>query len=210
MTEIEIQNLSFSYINQPIFSNINEKIALGEKISLVGNNGSGKTTLLKLICTLLKPQSGSIRYVDPKYEHNHQTVRKMIGVSLDDSHLLHHFSVAENLRLYQKLYEGSSSYDKIANWLDRFRLQTHRETPIQYLSQGEQKKVSLIKSLLHNPTIIVLDEPTNSLDDESKIVLSEILKSTGSDRLVIVSTHDHQWAKTWSTREMKIQGGKIL
>jgi len=210
MIGIEIQNLSFSYVNQRIFSDVTVKLMPGEKIRLTGDNGAGKTTLLKLICSILKPQSGNIRYFDPKYDHDQASIRKITGVSLDDSHLLRHFTVGENLKLYQKLYTGSASSDRIANWLDRFKLQTYRETPIQYLSQGEQKKVSLIKSFLHNPEIIVLDEPTNSLDQESKKTLSEVLSSLDGNHLVVVSTHDHEWASTWSTREIKVQGGQVL
>jgi ABC-type multidrug transport system ATPase subunit len=209
MIGIEIQNVSFSYINQSIFSDVSAKFTSGEKIQLTGDNGAGKTTLLKLICSLLKPQTGQIRYLDDKFDHDSVSIRKIIGVSLDDSHLLRHFTVAENLRLYQKLYTSTTSFEKIASWLDRFKLQTHRETPIQYLSQGEQKKVSLIKSFLHNPEILILDEPTNSLDHESKAVLGDIIQSLDSKRLILVSTHDHEWAKNWATREIKVQGGKI-
>lgn len=210
MIGIEIQNLSFSYINQSIFSDVSAKISSGEKIQLTGDNGAGKTTLLKLICSLLKPQSGYIKYLDDKFDHDASSIRKITGVSLDDSHLLRHFTVAENLRLYQKLYTSTTSFEKVTPWLDRFKLQTYRETPIQYLSQGEQKKVSLIKAFLHDPEILILDEPTNSLDQESKAVLGEIIQSLGSNKLVLVSTHDHEWAKRWSSKEIKIQGGKIL
>lgn len=209
MIGIEIQNVSFSYINQSIFSDVSAKFTSGEKIQLTGDNGAGKTTLLKLICSLLKPQEGTIRYFDLKYDLDRESARKNIGVSLDDTHLLRNFTVAENLRLYQKLYTHEQSFEKIVGWLDRFKLQTYRETPIQHLSQGEQKKVSIIKALLHEPNILILDEPTNSLDVESKATLSQILSSLPVDRLVMVSTHDHAWSKEWSNREIHIEKGRI-
>lgn len=210
MIGIELTNISFSYINQSIFKNLTTKLSSGEKIQITGDNGAGKTTLLKILSSLLKPQDGDIRYFDAHYDLDTQALRKILGISLDETHLLRNFTVSENLSLYQKLYAQEPSFEKIANWLDKFQLQTYRETPIQYLSQGEQKKVSIIKCFLHDPHLIILDEPTNSLDQESKKNLSDILKSISTDRLVIVSTHDHDWAKTWSNREIQIKGGKIL
>lgn len=209
MIGIELQNISFSYSNQSIFRNLSEKFVPGEKIQVVGENGAGKTTLLKLACTILKPQEGKIKFYDPKFDHTRNSFRKCMGVVLDQNQLLRNFTVGENLKLYQLLYTEAKSFDKIANWLDRFHLQAYRETPIQFLSQGEQKKVSLIKAFLHQPNVIVLDEPTNSLDQESKKTLSDILISLPSDRLVLVSTHDTAWAQTWSNRSILVQDGKI-
>ncbi|MCC7460403.1 MAG: ABC transporter ATP-binding protein [Proteobacteria bacterium] len=210
MIGIEFQDVGFAYIHQSIFKNLNAKFSAGEKIQLTGDNGAGKTTLLKLLCSLLKPQSGDIRYFDANYDMETNAVRKASGISLDDTHLLRNFTVVENLQLYQKLYGQPASFEKIMIWLDKFSLQTYRETPVQHLSQGEQKKVSIIKALLHDPQLLILDEPTNSLDQESKKNLSETLAALSSDRLVIVSTHDHEWAKTWSNRGVEIKGGKIL
>lgn len=209
MIGIEIQNLSFSYTHQPIFSDLSCIFSPGEKIQVTGDNGAGKTTLLKLVSSLLKPQEGSIRYFEPKVDIDQKYIRKSLGVSLDDSHLLRNFSVVENLRLYQKLYTGNYSFEKIAAWLDVFGLQSYRETPIQYLSQGEQKKVSLIKAFLHEPDVLIFDEPTNSLDIASKGVLSDLFSKLSNDRLLLVSTHDHEWSKTWSNRGIKVSGGKV-
>lgn len=210
MIGIEFQNLSFSYTHQPIFSNISSTLSSGQKIQITGDNGAGKTTFLKLACSLLKPISGSIRYFDTQLDLDLRSARKNAGISFDDSHLLRNFSVFENLSLYQKLYTGTTSSEKIIQWLTRFGLQSYRETPVQYLSQGEQKKVSLIKAFIHEPKILVFDEPTNSLDVDSKKILSELFTELSNEHLLLVSTHDHEWSKTWSNREIKIGKGKIL
>lgn len=210
MIGIEIKNLSFSYTHQPIFTNLNCSFSAGDKIQITGDNGAGKTTLLKLVATLLKPQEGHIRYFDPKVDVEGKYIRKSLGVSLDDSHLLRNFSVVENLALYQKLYTGKYSFETIAGWLDKFGLQSYRETSIQYLSQGEQKKVSLIKAFLHEPEVLIFDEPTNSLDAASKVILSDLFKQYAKNHLLLVSTHDHEWASTWSNRSVKVSNGQVV
>jgi ABC-type multidrug transport system ATPase subunit len=208
MKAIELNNVSFHYPNNPIFKNISAKFSTGEKIALLGENGTGKTTLLKMMSTLLKPNDGVIQHLDETYEMDKHNIRRQIGVCLEDSHLLRNFTVVENLRIYQKLYTDVYEPEKIYAWLEKFRMQLYRETLIQHLSQGEQKKISLIKAFLHEPPVLLLDEPTNSLDQDSKNALSEIFKSLDG-RLLIVSTHDREWSKQWSTREINIQKGEL-
>ena len=207
---IDLENVNFSYIHQSIFKDITVKLSSGEKIQLIGDNGAGKTTFLKMISGLLKPQSGDIFFSQANYDLDMRSLRKISGVSLDDTHLLRNFSVTENLMLYLRMYGVEPSFNKISPWLDRFHLQTYRETQIHHLSQGEQRKVSIIKALLHEPQVIILDEPTNSLDQESKKNLSDILNSLSTDHLVLVSTHDHEWAKTWSNRSIEVKEGRLL
>lgn len=209
MIGIQLQNVSFSYANQTIFNEIDCTFFAGEKICLLGENGSGKTTFLKILCSLLKPQSGKIRFFDSAFDLDNSSIRKKMGVQLDDNHLLRQFTVMENISLYQQLYLGKIDIDKISQWLDRFDLQTYRETQIQHLSQGEQKKVSLIKALIHEPDVIMLDEPTNSLDQDSKNELTTILQNMDSKSLIFVSTHDQTWTPSWSTKSIRIENGKL-
>lgn len=207
MIEIELENLSFSYTTQPVIQSCTTKFTSGQRIGLFGENGSGKTTLLKILSTLFRPTHGSILFRENDQVLETPALRKKLGVHLDDHQLLKYFSVIENLRLYQKLYGKKSSDLVIEQWLDRFHLGHKRDTMIQNLSQGEQKKVSMLKAFLHDPDLLIFDEPTNSLDEDSKKVLSNIFATLSKQKLLIVSTHDQAWTKEWRTQELRLAKG---
>lgn len=209
MIGIELQNLSFSYVTQPIIQSCSIQFTSGQSVSLSGENGAGKTTLLKILCTLFKPTEGSITFKEDLKIIEPSRIRRRIGVHLDDHQLLKYFSVAENLSLYQKLYGVKSSEPSIDHWLDRFHLSHKKNAMIQYLSQGEQKKVSMIKAFLHDPDIIILDEPTNSLDEDSKKVLSNTLSILGKQKIIIISTHDQAWSREWRNRDLRLAKGVL-
>lgn len=207
MIGIELESLSFSYSTRPIILSCTTKFNSGQRICLLGENGSGKTTLLKILSTLFKPTHGSILFRENDQVLETSVVRKKIGVHLEDHQLLKYFSVIENLRLYQKLYGKKSSDLPIEQWLERFHLAHKKHEMIQNLSQGEQKKVSMIKAFLHDPEFLIFDEPTNSLDEDSKKILSNIFATLSKQKLLIVSTHDQTWTREWSTKELRLAKG---
>lgn len=207
MIGIKVDSLRFSYPNRSLFRELSFQIQPAEKIAFFGQNGSGKTTLLKLLSTQIQPEEGSMTHFEADLPLQKNHLRAQMGVLLDESHFLVQLSVLENLRIYWRLYKGCVIESEIDHWLERFGLGRYRQTPFGQLSSGEQKRVGLIKSLFFGPKLVILDEPTNALDETSSGMLSQMLKDLRCT--VLVSTHQNPWAESWCNRKATLSQGKI-
>ena len=193
------RDLIFSYGAQQNFSFPNMECADGQALLITGNSGTGKTTLLHLLGGLLKPQSGEILI-------NHQDIHKLatskldefrgknIGMVLQKSFFIESLSVLDNVVLNAWLGNGERSKDKAMNLLEELGLHTHAHKLPSQLSIGQQQRVSIARALINNPSLILADEPTSSLDDDNALTVARLLKKLASDynsSLVIV-THDQR------------------
>ena len=161
---IQIKDLDFRYGKKPLFNKLNYSIQ-SNKFSLIqGPSGCGKSTLLKLIAGLIKPQSGQIIAGDSED-------KTKIGYLHQDLHLIEHWSIKENLDLVN---HSSASQNK---WLKIFDLTLDPHTLVSTLSGGEKQRVGLVRIILSNANIILLDEPTAHLDDVQTDVVLKSLKT---------------------------------
>lgn len=153
-----------------------------------GPSGCGKSTFLKLVAGLLDIQSGTIEFSNSKAR---------IGYVHQECHLVDHWSIAENLRLAQ-LDKNVSTADfnsNVDNWLKRFDLKLNKKSLAANLSGGERQRVSLIRILLQNPDIILLDEPTAHLDNHHTSQALQILKEELKNKLTLIVSHDQRVEK---------------
>jgi ABC-type multidrug transport system ATPase subunit len=159
---------------------------------LFGANGAGKTTLLRVVSMLLKPHEGSIRVFGIDPQENPESVKQQFGLIGDKPLLYSELSGRENLNFYGKLYgipknEVELQTSKLAEYFD---VTKWLEDPVKNLSTGLRKRLDIIRSLLHNPKLLLLDEPFSGLDKDSSRLFREYLEQERKTRTTILTTHN--------------------
>ncbi len=165
----------------------------GEIFGLVGPNGAGKSTLLRMLCTVLRPTSGRgfIEGHDIVREANE--VRKVIGVVQEKLILYAALTPVENLEFFGNLYnmDGKVLKERIMELLDEVKLLTVKDRPVGTFSTGMRQRLNIARALLHDPQVVILDEPTNGLDPQSvRWVRDFIVKLKERGLTVVLTTHD--------------------
>jgi|SRR3989344_3733602 len=205
---IKIENLTKKYEDVVAVDNISFEVTEGEIFGLLGPNGAGKTTTLEIIETLRKPTAGKI-FVDgiDILEHPWE-VKSRIGVQLQAAGFYPDLTLVELLKMFGGLYQVE--VDPIAV-LKRFALEDKKNAFWQKLSGGQKQRFSIATTLIHNPKIIFLDEPTTGLDPQGRVNLwEEIRKIHKEDRTVVLTTHYLQEAEELCDRVAIMDKGKII
>ena len=212
---LELKNVTKYYNNELIFNNINLKIKKGEVVSIIGKSGSGKSTLLKCINLLENIDDGSINYYG-KNINDIQLVelRQNIGIVFQDYNLFEHLNVLENLTIGLikiKKYSKSKSEQLAINILKRIDLIDKKDKYPSELSGGQKQRVAIARTLLMEPSIIMLDEPTSALDDEMKDSVLDLINEIVKDNMtVIIVSHETNFIKKISNKIYKLNKHNLL
>lgn len=188
---LHVNNLVKLYGKKTILDHLSFSIEQGDIVGLVGENGAGKSTLLTILATLQKPTSGTIKLQDQQYEKNLKNVRKKIGFVPQDIAIWEEFTVEENMLFFEKLSWGKKTNDELKQLCVDMKLDRWKE-PVKTLSGGMKRKLNLAISLIHDPDIILLDEPTVGIDLKSRKEIGAYLKalSTHKKKTIIYTSHD--------------------
>lgn len=193
---IKIHNLKKTFLDKTIFNDFNLEVKSGEFIGVYGKSGQGKTTLLNIIGTLEKPDSGEILIMDKSLE-NRKTKRYLlrdeIGFIFQNYALIDNETVNNNLEIALKHKKMSKPHKKEAMYsaLNEVGLIGYGEKKVHTLSGGEQQRIAIARLLLKDPSIILADEPTGSLDNENRdLIISLFKKLHQKGKTIIVVTHD--------------------
>lgn len=208
---IEIKNLHKSYDNQPVLSGINLSLQEGDCIWLKGINGAGKSTLLKILALLEKPSSGELFYnTIPSQEINRTSFYRTLGYLPPVHQLYVELSAYENLKFWGKYYgKNVSDPEHILSLLDYFEIPMNK--PLQFLSSGNIQKTSIAKALLHNPSIILLDEPYAFLDTTSCKKLNNLIEMKQEQGAILLLTnHEKNQLAACMNRDLFLIDGKVL
>jgi len=192
MVSIHVDGLTRRYGYRVALKNVSFEIPVGGVHALFGNNGAGKTTLLRIISTLLQPHAGKVEVFGFDIEEEPIEVRKRIGVVGDKPLLYGELTGRENLKFYSDLYdlETSTANAIIEDLAERFDVKRWLDEPTKILSTGLRKRFDIIRSLLHNPELLLLDEPFSGLDKDSTEVFRNYIEDKREDRTAIVTTHN--------------------
>ena len=209
---IRVKKLSKSFGKIKAINNISFDLKQGEIIALLGPNGAGKTTLMRLLTGYIFPDSGSIEIFNNNIEENRLSALSQISYVPENSPLYGDMSVYEYFSFIAGLHnlDQSTFISRSQNIIKQFSLSDVINQRIETLSKGYRHRVAIAASLLSNPKILILDEPTEGLDPNQKFDLRELLKSYGKDNLVIISTHIMEEVESLSTRIILINKGKII
>ncbi len=180
----------------------------GARLALLGPNGAGKSTLLRALATLGRPNGGTVRVAGCDALADPVTVRRSIGVVAHQTYLYDELSALENLRFYGALYDVPDLEGRIAALLDRVGLTGKRNARAGSLSRGQQQRLTLARALLHDPPLLLLDEPDTGLDLAAFALLETLL--IGDARTVLMTTHNLRQAARLCDRYAILAGGRIV
>jgi len=212
---IQIQQLSKKYkgANNFSVSNLDLTIEEGEIFGVLGPNGAGKTTLISMLCSLIKPTSGSFSINGLNYANNKQELKQLIGIVPQEYALYPSLTAYQNLSYFGSMYglKGKELKSSILYFLKKFGLLEFSDKKIEMFSGGMKRRINLIASILHQPKILFLDEPTVGVDVQSKNVIIEHLQELNKKGTTIVYTSHHlNEAEHFCTRVAIIDHGKII
>lgn len=191
MQRIELESVSKTYGELFAVHRVTSSFEAGEIWGLVGDNGSGKTTLLTLLATLERPSGGTIAYDDLGWETFSDNYRASIGWIAHDSLTYGELTGRENLELYAELYGLSDPPSTAAEWLDRIRLEEAADRRADAYSRGMRKRLSIARALLHDPDLLLLDEPFSGLDRGGRETVLELLEDLRRrQKITLLATHD--------------------
>ena len=205
---IEVQNISKSYGAQKALDNISFSIKKGEIVGFLGPNGAGKSTLMKILTTFISADEGVALVNDYDVINNPKAVQLSIGYLPEHNPLYLDLYVREYLAFNAEIYKIAKSRIEEVIQLTGLELECHKK--IGELSKGYRQRVGLATALLHNPAVLILDEPTTGLDPNQLVEIRNVIKNVGKDKTVFLSTHIMQEVEAICDRVIIIDKGKIV
>ncbi len=210
MNAIELTNVVKKYKNKTVVNNINLNIKEGELFSLLGTNGAGKTTTIKMISTLIKQNSGTIKVLGYDTMKDYKIIRESINISPQETAVAMNLTVYENLNFMANVYQIKNKKDKINNLIKIFKLEEVLKQKAKTLSGGYMRKLSIAISLINDPKILFLDEPTLGLDVLSRKELWNTINTLKGKITIILTTHYMEEAESLSDRVAIMNKGNII
>lgn len=205
---IEVTNITKVYGAQKALNDISFTINKGEVVGFLGPNGAGKSTLMKILTTYFLPTEGEAKVNGFCVKQQPREVQKSIGYLPEHNPLYLEMYVKEYLKFQAAVYKVSK--EQIEQVITRTGLTPESHKKIGALSKGYRQRVGLAAALLHNPDVLILDEPTTGLDPNQLIEIRELIKNSGKDKTVFLSTHIMQEVEAICDRVIIINKGKIV
>ena len=210
--KILVENVSKVFGSRIAVNDVSFSINKGEVIGFLGPNGAGKSTTMRLLTSYYTQNSGNI-YIDSiNTKDSDIETRKKIGYLPESNPLYGEMLVRDYLRLIGDLRDLSKSDYKnnLSNAIDETGIHEYYYSPINQLSKGYRQRVGLAQAILHQPEILILDEPTEGLDPNQRVTMRNLIKSLGEQRTIMLSTHVLQEVETTCSRIILINKGKLI
>ena len=210
MFAIETTNLTKKFKDKTVVENLNLQIKQGELFSLLGTNGAGKTTTIKMLTTLLSSTDGQILINGLDIKKDAQKIKNIINMSPQETAIAPNLTVEENLEFMAGVYQIKNKKEKIDYLIKTFKLDEVLKQKAKTLSGGWQRKVSIAISLINDPQILFLDEPTLGLDVIARKELWDVINSLKGKITIILTTHYMEEAESLSDRIGIMTKGKLI
>ena len=206
---VSVDDVSRNYGRRRALAHVTLQAARGEVLGLFGPNGAGKSTLISVLSTLLRPSSGRVRYGTHTADLAGDALRGQIGVLGHDLFLYGDLSARENLVFFGRLYGLENLESRVTEALRLARLSDRADDRAGSFSRGLRQRLALERALLHQPRLVLLDEPFTGLDDDSALVLIERLRSLRErGTIVVMATHDFDTAEAVVDRAICVDRGR--
>ena len=210
-TSLTLTDVSRHFGRRRVLNKVSLQCRAGEIVALLGPNGAGKSTLLAVVATLLEPSSGSVSYGNAAARASGAELRRRIGLLGHDLYIYPELSPAENLRFFGRIYRLANVERRIADALARADLTSRHDDAVAGFSRGMRQRLALERALLHEPRLVLLDEPFTGLDDAATAALRtrlDGLRSTGA--IVLVTTHDLETIEGIIDRAVMLHNGRLV
>jgi len=208
---IEVQGLTKSLGNHLALRGIDLEVRQGEFVVIFGPNGAGKTTLIKVLATIMNPSSGRVLVDGLNLKNDAEEIRRRIGVVTHQTFLYGNLTAYENLEFYSRMYDVPRHKERIDEVVAMVGMTSRLYDRVGTLSRGMQQRLSIARSLLHKPAIMLLDEPETGLDQQAISMLREALQTEREGkRTIILTTHSLERGLELGDRLLILDKGKIV
>jgi len=207
---IRCEHVEKRFGHKRVLRDVSFTVAAGEVLSLLGANGSGKTTLLRIISALDRPDEGEVWLGPVPLSSAAAEIRRYVGVVAHAPLLYDRLTGSENLNFYARLYDLEKPQKRIEQILRTLDLWRWRDDAVRTYSRGMAQRLAIARALLHDPPVVVLDEPDTGLDRESIELLTELVAQLRSrSRAVVTTTHSIERAQEWGDRVLELRSGHL-
>jgi len=209
---IIVENLTKKYREQKAVNDISFKIETGEVVGFLGPNGAGKSTTMKMITCFMAPSNGNITVDDISVNENQSLIKKKIGYLPENNPLYFDMSIVDYLRFTAEI-QGVSKSDipgRIGEMIELCGLAREKHKNINELSKGFRQRVGLAQAMIHDPEVLILDEPTTGLDPNQIVEIRKLIKELGKQKTVILSSHILSEVEATCDRILIINRGRIV
>jgi len=198
---ITVKKLVKRFGLKPVLRGVDFEVQPGEFVALLGPNGAGKTTFLRILASLSRPSLGDVNIAGYKLPHEAAQVRARLGVVSHLPLLYGDLTAEENLRFYARMYNISNYELRVTEVLDMVGLEGRRRDLVRTFSRGMQQRLAIGRAVLHDPDVVLFDEPYTGLDQDASAMLDDVLKTVAAKgRTVVMTSHDLARAEDLATR----------
>jgi ABC-2 type transport system ATP-binding protein len=209
-TVLQLSHLSFSYGKKQIINDLSFELQAGEIVSFLGINGAGKSTCMQLITGALNPSVGQIRIGREALANTSLSARRKMGYLPEDNPLYDEMYVKEYLCYIAEIYQLPQASEEVDRWLEQLHLTDVYRQPIHTLSKGYQQRIGLAQALLHDPEVVLLDEPFTGLDPNQLEEMMRFIQQIGQDKAILFSTHILSEVTQLCSRLLLLHQGQLV
>jgi heme exporter protein A len=207
---IEVRKLTKAFGHQAALRGVDLQVGEGEFLALFGPNGAGKTTLIRIVASLTRPTGGTVRIRGEELGKAGTSLRQQIGLISHNPLLYGDLTPDENLRFFARMYDLEDPAARIDAVLEQVGLLARRHDPVRTFSRGMVQRLTIARAILHDPAIMLLDEPYTGLDLQAADMLRAVLEElAASNRTVILTTHNLEQGLEMCDRAAILNKGKV-
>ena len=209
---IRVQNLTKRFDQFTAVNNLSFDVCPGEVLGFLGPNGAGKSTTMKMITGFIEPSDGKVSVFDIQVSQDPQAVQAIMGYLPEGAPAYGEMTVIAFLQFIAKVrgLQGEQAEQRLAKVIEQVELAPVLNKPIDTLSKGFARRVGLAQAIIHDPKVLILDEPTDGLDPNQKHQVRELIKGLAKDKIVIISTHILEEVSAVCSRALIISEGQLL
>jgi heme exporter protein A len=209
--DVDVRGLHKSFDSVPVLRGLNLRVAAGRRVVIVGPNGSGKTTLFKILATLVRPTAGGARVAGFDIQSQSSEVRRNVGVLCHQTYLYSELTCLENLLFYARMYGITDPAQRSREMLRLVGLEGQRDTLVRSLSRGMQQRLALARATIHEPLVLLLDEPDTGLDQHWVGVLRDLVaERTAQGGTTLLTTHNLERSLDLADSVAVLNSGRIV
>ena len=207
---LRLESVSKYYGNQAAVEDVSFSTTPGQVIGLLGPNGAGKSTTMKMICGYVKPDDGTISVLDQLITDSAKDLRQHIGYLPESNPLYEDMYIKEFLRFACRVHKLDNWKNRVSDVIEQTGLGLEQHKIIGQLSKGYRQRVGIAQAILHNPEILILDEPISGLDPNQLVEVRSLIKTLGKEKTVIFSSHILQEVEQICDRLLILNRGKLV